>query len=127
MPQRPLVLIVDDDADSRTIAHTFLELRGWEVMAAADGHEALRLARARPPDLVVLDLVMPGLDGWGVAAALRADASTRRVPILALTAAAGKHEQDRALEVGCDAVLHKPIALTDLAAHIDALLGARSV
>ena len=127
MPERPLVLIVDDDADSRTIARAFLESRGWEVVDAADGREGLRLAWTRRPDLIVLDLVMPGMDGWGVAAALRVDASTRRVPILALTAAAGKSEQDRALEVGCDAVLHKPIALADLSARIDAILGVRSL
>lgn len=127
MRERPLVLIVDDDTDSRAIARTWLESQGWEVVDAADGREGLRLARARRPDLIVLDLVMPGIDGWGMAAALRVDAATRSVPILALTAAAGKDEQERALEVGCDAVLHKPIALADLSARIGALTGVSTL
>lgn len=114
-----IVLIADDDADSRAIVRTLLEFQGREVVEATDGGDCLAAVRSCRPDVIVLDLVMPGMDGWDVAAALRADPATRAIPILALTAAATPHERDRALAAGCDRVLQKPIALAELAVVID--------
>jgi len=115
------VLIADDDVDSRAILRALLEFQGREVVEAADGRQCLRAVRAGRPDVIVLDLVMPQLDGWCVAAALRADPATRGIPILALTAAALPHDRERALAAGCDRVLNKPISLGELAGAIDEL------
>ncbi len=115
------MLIADDDADSRTIVRALLEFQGRDVLEVSDGAEAVGAARALRPDVIVLDLVMPGMDGWRAAAALRADPRTRNIPILALTAAALPDDRERALAAGCDRVLSKPISLGELAAVIDEL------
>ncbi len=115
------VLVADDDADSRAIVKQYLEFQGREVLEAADGRACVIAAHTQRPDVVVLDLIMPTLDGWDTAAALRADPATRSIPILALTATSQPDDRDRALAVGCDRVLFKPIALSDLALAIDAL------
>ncbi len=115
------VLIADDDADSRTIVRALLEFQGRDVLEASDGRQCLGAARALRPDVIVLDLIMPHMDGWEVAAALRADPATRSIPILALTAAALPDDRARALAAGCNRVLSKPIALGELAAVIDEL------
>ncbi len=113
------VLVADDDADSRAIVRQYLEFQGREVLEAADGRACVIAAHMHRPDVIVLDLIMPALDGWDTAAALRADAATRSIPILALTATSQPDDRDRALAVGCDRVLFKPIALSDLALAID--------
>ncbi|MGZ8783797.1 MAG: response regulator [Gaiellaceae bacterium] len=82
---RPRVLVVDDDAGIRLVCATTLTLDGCHAIEAANGQEALELALAEPPDLVLLDLSMPVLDGFGLAAALRADERTRDVPLVILT------------------------------------------
>ncbi len=115
------VLIADDDADSRAIVRALLEFQGRDVLEASDGAGCLGAARALCPDVIVLDLIMPGMDGWHAAAALRADPRTRAIPILALTAAALPDDRARALAAGCDRVLSKPIALGELASVIDEL------
>ncbi len=115
------VLIADDDADSRTIVRALLEFQGRDVLEASDGRQCLGAARALRPDVIVLDLVMPDLDGWHVAAARRAAPATRAIPILALTAAALPDDRARALAAGCDRVLAKPIALGELSSVIDEL------
>ena len=122
------VLIADDDADSRTIVRALLEFQGREVVEAEDGTQCLGAVRKHCPDVIVLDLVMPRMDGWRVAAALRADPATRSIPILALTAAALPRDRERALAAGCDRVLHKPISLGELSSVIDELfqLGTRA-
>jgi two-component system cell cycle response regulator DivK len=115
------VLIADDDADSRAIARALLEFQGRAVVEAVDGSECLRAARRLRPDVLVLDLVMPGYDGWYVASTLRADPLCRRIPILAVTAAVLPGDRERALRSGCDRVLLKPISPLELAVEIDAL------
>lgn len=82
---RPRVLVVDDDPSIRLVCATTLDLDGCQVIEATNGQEALELALAEPPDLVLLDLSMPVLDGFGLAAALRADERTREVPLVVLT------------------------------------------
>ncbi len=115
------VLIADDDADSRAIVRALLEFQGREVLEATEGRQCLSTARALRPDVIVLDLLMPGMDGWHTAAALRADPRTNTIPILALTAAALPDDRRRALASGCDRVLSKPIALGELSSVIDEL------
>lgn len=119
---RPRVLLAEDEAVLREMLRDVLRFRGFDVRLAEDGRECLRLAREERPDLVVLDIMMPNLDGYDTAAQLRAEPGTADLPILALTALAGPEVRERAVEAGCDLVLTKPIAPNDLVEGIKFLL-----
>jgi CheY-like chemotaxis protein len=110
----PLVLVVDDHDDSRTIARLVLESAGFRVIDARTGFEGLRLALDAKPLVVLLDLVLPGVDGWEIARLLRLESSTRDCVIVAVTAVASTEDHDRALLAGCDEVLTKPVPPTTM-------------
>ena len=110
----PLVLVVDDHDDSRTIARLVLESAGFRVIDARTGFEGLRLALDAKPLVVLLDLVLPGVDGWEIARLLRLESSTRDAVIVAVTAVASTEDHDRALLAGCDEVLTKPVPPTTM-------------
>jgi CheY-like chemotaxis protein len=116
------VLLTEDEAVLRQMLREVLRFRGFDVRVAEDGDECLRLVREERPDLVVLDIMMPKLDGYDTAAELRADPSTADLPILALTALAGPDVHQRAIDAGCDLVLTKPIAPNALVQGINYLL-----
>jgi CheY-like chemotaxis protein len=120
-PYASSILITDDDADARRIARTMLEAAGRRVFEARDGRECLRVAALEQPDVIVLDLVLPDVDGWEAARALKADPLTANIPILAFTAIAFDVLQERALQAGCDLVLTKPVMPRHLLREIDAL------
>jgi len=105
----PTVLVVDDHADSRIVARLVLESAGFRVIEAATGDDGLGAALATKPLVVLLDMVLPGLDGWEVARRLRRDPSTCDTTIIAVTALASPDDQDRARLAGCDEVLTKPV------------------
>jgi two-component system, cell cycle response regulator DivK len=107
-PGKPLILIADDRPSSRELLQLVLERAGYAVMEAADGEQALALTRAESPDLVLLDLQMPGLDGYAVLSALRQEARFRYLPVLALTASAMRGDRERILEAGFTDYLAKP-------------------
>jgi two-component system, cell cycle response regulator DivK len=117
------VLVVEDFADNRDLLTEYLTFRGFTVTAAADGAEAIAMARQDPPDVILMDLRMPGLDGWEATRRLKADPATARVPVIAVTAHALKPEIESALDAGCDAVVAKPF---DIAALGDALASFRT-
>jgi CheY-like chemotaxis protein len=117
-----VLLIADDDEDMRVMFRTLMGARGHQVVEACDGPQCVSLARSAMPDLIVLDLRMPGLDGFGVAASLRADPATLSLPLLAVTALADADARRRALEAGCDAVLVKPFSPRALLAQVELLL-----
>lgn len=100
----------------------FLRLSGYEPIEAATGEEALDLAFDAPPDIVLIDLQLPGIDGWEVARRLKSDERTRDIPIIALTAHALQSERDRTVEAGCDGFLAKPCSPPDVVAEIARLL-----
>lgn len=104
----PLVLIVDDFPDNRDMYMQFLEFSGLRVAEAQNGHEALQQAFALHPDLIVMDLSLPGLDGWEATRRLKADARTRTIPVIALTGHALAGHSKGAIEAGCDAFITKP-------------------
>jgi CheY-like chemotaxis protein len=106
----PLALVVDDHEDSRYVARLLLESGGFRVLEAGTGFEGIRIAFEQHPIAVLLDLIVPGVDGWNVARLLRADAEARGAAIIALTATVSPDDLDRALLAGCDAVLIKPVA-----------------
>jgi CheY-like chemotaxis protein len=108
LARRLLILIADDRPASRELLRTVLERAGYEVVEAGDGEEALTRARESQPDLILLDLQMPKLDGYGVLAELRSDAHFRDLPICALTASAMRGDREKILAAGFTDYLSKP-------------------
>src|SRR5579884_3233424 len=102
------VLIVDDDDVIRQLIAVNLELEGFEVHTAADGEDALARVKDIKPDVITLDVMMPGLDGWGAAERLRADPDTSRIPVILLSARAQEADLQRGERIGVDAYLTKP-------------------
>ena len=122
----PLVLVVDDVAHGREIFAEYLEFRGFRVATAADGLEALDKAFELLPDVILMDLSLPGLDGWEATKRLKGDDRTRAIPIIALTAHALASAHDKAKAAGCDSVVTKPCIPKDLEAEVRRQLAARS-
>ena len=104
----PRILVVEDDPDNRRIVVKVLAVDGYATLEAGDGESALALARREHPDAIIMDLAIPGIDGWEAARRLKADARTADIPIIALTAFAMRGDDERAREAGCDAYLAKP-------------------
>lgn len=105
---RKVVLLVEDNLDNRGIYRTILEHGGFEVLEAEDGRTGVDLARARKPDLILMDVAIPVMDGWQATKILKADEETASIPIVALTAHALQTDRMRAKEVGCDGYIPKP-------------------
>jgi CheY-like chemotaxis protein len=116
------VLIADDRATSRELVRTVLENSGYAVIEASNGVEALRNARELKPDLIILDLHMPGLDGFGVVLELRRDQALASTPVMALTASAMQGDRERAISAGFTAYIAKPIQLRMLRSEVARLL-----
>ena len=106
---RKRILLVEDHEDNRNIYRTILEHYGYEVVLASDGQSGIRLAREAQPDLVLMDLSIPVVDGWEATRVLKRDASTRGIPVIALSAHALEEDRARAREAGCDGYLAKPV------------------
>ena len=111
---RSTVLIADDDTDILELLQTVLERAGYGPITAADGEEALRLARERLPRACILDVVMPGLGGLDVLKALRSEADTADIPVLMLSASVQNPEVEAALKAGANDYLAKPFSYTEL-------------
>ncbi len=117
-----VILLVDDYHDGREMYADALRLAGYQPLEATNGLDALRLATEQAPSLILMDLSLPGLDGWEVTARLKKDARTRRIPIIALTAHALREERDRATQAGCDSFLAKPCLPDEVVAEVARLL-----
>ena len=117
------ILLADDEAYLRLLVHTILADPAYRILEATDGHQALAMVRAEPPDLLVLDWMMPGLSGIAVAQALRQDPATAHIPIIMLTAKsqAGDQAQGHALDL--QAYLIKPFSPLELLEKVQAILG----
>ncbi len=122
----PLVLVVDDVDHGREIFAEYLEFRGFRVATAADGLEALEKAFELRPDVILMDLSLPGIDGWEATRRLKADERTQSIPIIALTAHALASAHEKAREVGCNAVVTKPCLPKDLEQEVRRQLEARA-
>lgn len=122
----PLILLVEDFADAREMYREYLEFSGFRVATAADGREAIEKARALNPDLVLMDLSLPGIDGWEATRILKADKNTSRLMIVALSAHALAPEGQRARDAGCDGFIAKPCLPPDLVTEIGKFLAARA-
>ena len=121
---KPVILIVDDDEDNRDVFAQFLTLRGCRVELAGDGIEALKRVATLLPDLVVLDLSMPGIDGWEVARRLKAEPATCTIPLLAVSGHALADVKLRARAAGVDGYLTKPVLPQQLVQEANRTLAA---
>ncbi len=118
----PLVLLVDDERAIRTICRVNLEADGLSVAEAKDGAEALEEIRRKQPSLVLLDVMMPGIDGWGVAEQLAADAETRDIPVVFLSARASHEDRVHAMRLGAVGYIVKPFDPLELAGTVREVL-----
>jgi two-component system, cell cycle response regulator DivK len=116
------ILLVEDNEMNRDMLSRRLERRGYEVVIAVDGREGVDLARSKSPDLILMDMSLPIIDGWEATRQLKAAPEMKDVPIIALTAHAMSGDREKALEAGCDDYDTKPIELPRLLAKIEALL-----
>ena len=120
------VLVADDDEDILQLVSFRLERAGYTVVTAADGQQALAAARQHQPDLAVLDVMMPGLNGYEVTRQLRADPATAAIPVILLTARVQEADVSRGFEAGADDYLRKPFSPQELRSRVQAILARRS-
>jgi CheY-like chemotaxis protein len=121
---RPRVLVVDDYADAREMYAEYLQYSGFEVIEAVNGIEALERAADSAPDIILMDLSLPVMDGWEATRRLKADKKTAAIPIVALTGHALEGILEGAKKAGCDAFVTKPCLPEDLVAEIEKVLSA---
>ena len=120
----PLILLVDDFDDAREMYRDYLAFSGFRVETACDGREAVDKARVLSPDLILMDLSLPVVDGWEATRILKGDAATRHLTIVALSAHAMNADGDRARAAGCDGFIPKPCLPSDLVTQIGTFLKA---
>ena len=116
------ILIVEDNEMNRDMLSRRLQRKGYEILLAIDGANGIDVATASTPDLILMDMSLPVMDGWEATRRLKADTSLRHIPIIALTAHAMANDREKALEAGCDDYDTKPIELPRLLAKMEALL-----
>ncbi|MBN1889937.1 MAG: response regulator [Thermoflexales bacterium] len=115
------LLLVEDNEMNRDMLSRRLERRGYRVLAAVDGVQGVALARARRPDLILMDMSLPAMDGWEATKQIRSWAETRTIPIIGLTAHAMSGDRERALMAGCNEYETKPVDFSKLVAKIETL------
>lgn len=119
----PTVLLVEDNLDNRAVYVTMLKHYGYEVLEAADGEEAVRITKEAAPDLILMDVSLPGVDGWTATERIREDPETRDIPVVAVTAHALPEHRRKAESVGCQGYLTKPCAPRRLLEEVERLTG----
>ena len=122
----PKILLVEDNEESRDALSRHLRRKGYEVLLAVDGRQGVDAARAEAPDLILMDMSIPLLDGWEATRQLKAGSQTRTIPVIALTAHAMAGDRERALEAGCDDYDTKPIEFPRLLTKIESLFGKKA-
>jgi two-component system cell cycle response regulator DivK len=123
----PKILLVEDNEMNRDMLSRRLQRKGYQVVLALDGQSGVEMTQTQAPDLVLMDMSLPVLDGWEATRRLKADDATRHIPVIALTAHAMSSDREKALEAGCDDYDTKPIELPRLLIKIDALLNGGEV
>ena len=120
------ILLIEDNEMNRDMLSRRLQRRGYAVLTAVDGESGLALTKSQSPALVLMDMSLPGIDGWEATKQLKADPATRAIPVIALTAHAMAGDREQALAAGCDDFDIKPIDLDRLLGKIEALLGGKA-
>jgi CheY-like chemotaxis protein len=123
----PRILIVEDNEENRDALSRRMKRRGFEVLVAAEGKSGLAMAQDEKPDLILMDMNMPELDGWEATRQIKSSEGCRDIPVIALTAHALAGDRERALEVGCADYHTKPVDFAKLLAQIEALLQNRTI
>ena|SRR5690242_11604584 len=123
----PKILVVEDNEMNRDMLTRRLARKGFETAAAMDGREGVELARSLKPDLILMDMSLPVLDGWEATRQIKSAPETRSIPVIAPTAHAMQGDRERALEAGCDDYDTKPIEFPSLLAKIEGLLAKPSI
>jgi two-component system cell cycle response regulator DivK len=118
------VLLVEDNEMNRDMLSRRLTRRGFDVVFAVDGKQGVALARSEKPDIILMDMSLPVMDGWEATRCVKADDATRNVPVIGLTAHAMSGDREKAIEAGCDDYDTKPVEIDRLVAKIERLLGA---
>ena len=121
----PRILLVEDNEMNRDMLSRRLARRDYEVLVAVDGKEGVVMAGSEAPDLILMDMSLPVMDGWEATRQLKASPETKAIPIIALTAHAMSGDREKAMEAGCDDYDTKPIELPRLLAKMEALLGEK--
>src|SRR6187200_441032 len=121
----PRLLLVEDNEENRDGLSRHLRRKGFEVLVAVDGRQGVEAARAEAPDLILMDMSLPVLDGWEATRQLKAAPPTRNIPVIALTAHAMAGDREKALDAGCDDYDTKPVEFSRLLAKIQALLAKK--
>jgi CheY-like chemotaxis protein len=119
------ILVVEDNEMNRDMLTRRLIRRGYEVLVAEDGVAGVATARTQKPDLVLMDMSLPVMDGWEATRQLKGDEATRAIPVIALTAHAMAGDEEKAMQAGCDAYETKPVDLARLLSKMEELLGQR--
>jgi two-component system cell cycle response regulator DivK len=127
LPDMATVLVVEDNPANMTLATFLLKSAGYAVLSATDAEAGMALARREQPDLVLMDIQLPGMDGLQACAFLKADEATRDIPVIALTALAMKGDEERIRAAGCDGYIAKPLAYREFLATIAARLQRTAV
>jgi len=122
----PRILLVEDNEMNRDMLSRRLQRKGYEVALALDGAQGVEMARSQTPDLILMDMSLPVLDGWEATRQLKGDEQTRPIPVIALTAHAMQGDQDKAMDAGCDDYDTKPVDLPRLLGKIEALLAKKA-
>ena len=117
------VLLVEDNEDNLIVYRTILDHVGYRVIEARDGEEGVARARADHPDLILMDLSLPKMDGWEATRRIKADEGTRQIPIIAVTAHALDDDREKATQVGCDGYLAKPVAPRRVVEEVERFIG----
>ncbi|MBN2149556.1 MAG: response regulator [Anaerolineales bacterium] len=116
------ILVVEDDRDNLGLIRFILERSGYTVLEAYDGREGLEIARRELPDLVIMDLAMPEMDGWTASRLIKEDPATQKIKIMVVSVRSLLEDRRRALEAGCDAFVTKPMSVANLTAQVAKLL-----
>ena len=123
MEKQKRILVVDDESDMVDIVKLNLELQGYHVLSAMDGQEGLRMVKEQQPDLILLDVMMPQMNGYQVCRLLKFDDQYKHIPIILLTARARTEDRKEAQAVGADSFITKPFSMSDLLTKVGDLLG----
>jgi CheY-like chemotaxis protein len=124
---KPVLMVVEDNEPSREVLSRRLARRGYEIVSAEDGRQAVSMAHSAKPDLILMDLGLPGIDGWEATAQLKADGNTRHIPIIVLSAHAMSNDRILALAAGGDDFDTKPVRFERLLEKIEKLLRGAAV
>jgi len=117
-----LIMVIEDDDDNMELIKFLLNKADYEVLTASDGHKGLKLVTEKKPDLVLLDLAIPGIDGWNLAKHIRENPEIAHIPLVAVSAHALPRDRDEAMEAGCNGFLTKPLDVANFVANMESYL-----